>query len=488
MTDHTSAKVLILDDDEGVLRACERVLKSAGHTPLTAVHPEEAMRIVLKESPDVLLLDVKLGEASGLDVLREIKEKVPDTEVIMMTAYATLELAVEAVKAGAYDFLTKPFESNEKLLLTIERAMEKRRLVTRTRELETEIVGRYCFDTIIGKSPKMQEVFTTIRHVAPFDLNVLIQGDSGTGKELVARALHYSSMRRERPFVAINCAALTESLIESELFGHERGAFTGAVERKKGLFEAAHGGTIFLDEIGEMPLPLQSKLLRVLETGEIRRVGGTDTMKVNVRVVSASNKDLAGEISQGKFREDLYYRLNVVSILLPSLKERAEDVPLLIRHFLGASCKKLGKKIGKVAPPAMEALLSYPWPGNVRELENAIERAVALSQGEELKAENLPGSVRGTVHTAAPSSPLSTGAPLSPGISSGGPESWWRFVNDAGGTYQEMKERIVQEFDRIYLSGVLKKTGGNISLASQMARMDRSNFKRLLRKSGLRVQ
>lgn len=518
MTETAPGKVLIVDDDEGLLRACERVLKGAGYTPISTPSPGNVMSIIRKEMPDVLLLDVKLGSASGLDVLKDIKEKTPDVEVIMMTAYATLDLAIEAVKAGAYDFLTKPFESNDKLILAIQNALEKRHLVARAQELEREVEEKYCFDSIIGKSLPMQEVFRTIRDISRFDLNVLIQGQSGTGKELVAKAIHYSSRRKQTPFVAINCAALTESLIESELFGHERGAFTGAIEKKKGLFEAATGGTIFLDEIGEMPLPLQSKLLRVLETGEMRRVGGIETLRVNVRVIAATNKELEKEIATGRFREDLYYRLNVISVTLPPLKDRSEDISLLVRRFVGASSKKTGKKAMKVPSRTMEALVTYPWPGNVRELENAIERAVVLAPGDEIRVEDLPHAVR----AIAMSSPAPPGAPSSPipdlrseaaapareiaggslgrtpdQPSNGSPEpsdpqadgALPRIVPmETNMNYQELKERTIQEFDKTYLALLLKKSGGNISLASHLAGMDRSNLKRLLKKSGLRTQ
>jgi len=517
MNNIANGKVLIIDDDESILRACERVLKGAGYTTISTTSPESAIPIIQREMPDVLLLDVKLGAISGLDILKEIKEKTPDIEVIMMTAYATLELAVEAVRAGAYDFLTKPFDSNEKLILAIDKALEKRKLVARARDLEREVEEKYCFDTIIGKSPAMQEVFRTIHDISPFDLNVLIQGRSGTGKELVAKAIHYSSKRRQSPFVAINCAALTETLIESELFGHERGAFTGAVDKKKGLFEAANGGTIFLDEIGEMPFPLQSKLLRVLEIGEMRRVGGTETLRVNVRVIAASNKDLGEEITKGKFREDLYYRLNVISVNLPPLKERIEDILLLVRRFISASCKKAGKKTMKVPPRTMDVLLSYPWPGNVRELENAIERAVVLAQGDEIRVEDLPPAIRAVPRThqcecLAPPPPIpdsrhdaEAGTQDANGGRNGSPQTDFverpqqsdtifsappggNIIVEAGRNYQELKEQAIHEFDRAYLALLLKKSGGNISLASQIAGMDRSNFKRLLKKSGLGIQ
>jgi len=524
VSDIATGRVLIVDDDEGILRACERVLKGAGYTTISTPLPESVIPVIQRELPDVLLLDVKLGSASGLDILKEIKEKTPDIKVIMMTAYATLELAVEAVRAGAYDFLTKPFDSNEKLILAIDKALEKRRLVARARDLEREVEEKYCFDTIIGKSPGMQEVFRTIRDISPFDLNVLIQGQSGTGKELVAKAIHYSSKRRQSPFVAINCAALTETLIESELFGHERGAFTGAFEKKKGLFEAANGGTIFLDEIGEMPLSLQSKLLRVLETGEMRRVGGTGTLRVNVRVIAASNKELEKVITQGGFREDLYYRLNVISVNLPPLKERIEDIPLLVQRFINTSCKRAGKKAMKVQPRTMEVLLSYPWPGNVRELENALERAVVLAQGDEIRVEDLPPAIRviarprqtGSVATPPPvpdslndteageqdangrrandgsgctakADQVDAGRDGNPQADLGGCPQGGNIHIEAGRNYQELKEKAIHEFDRAYLALLLKKSGGNISLASQIAGMDRSNFKRLLKKSGLRI-
>ncbi len=454
-----AGRVLIIDDDQSVLRSCEKALAQGGYELKTAMRGDVALEVLREENFDVVLTDLRLPDTSGLDILKEVKSKSPDTEVIVMTAFGTIEKAVEAVKLGAYDFITKPFETIERLTLSVNKAIERRALITRARVLEETLGEKYKFGNIIGKSPKMQEIFKLAEIVARSDSSVLIQGESGTGKEVLAKAIHYNSLRKANPFVTINCAALTETLIESELFGHEKGAFTGAIGRKPGLFETANGGTAFLDEIGEVPTSVQVKLLRVLQNGEIRRVGGNEVIKVNVRIIAATNRDLKQSIKEGRFRDDLYYRLNVISITLPPLRERTEDIPLLANHFLKLYTEKNKKDISGYTPEALKLLLSYHWPGNVRELENAIERAVILCQGKELDVEHL--MLEG-IEKRPSDLPQDTLLP-----------------------YKEAKRRAVNEFHKSYLRTLLVKNKGNVSRSAEEIGMDVSNFRKLLKKTGL---
>lgn len=452
-------RILIIDDDELVLRSCERVLGGEGYELKTAMRGDVALQLLQEEDFDVVLTDLRLPDISGMDILKELKSRSPDTEVIIMTAFGTIEKAVEAVKLGAYDFITKPFETVERLILSVNKAIERRNLITRTRILEETLGEKFRFGNIIGKSPKMQEIFKLAEIVAKSDSSILIQGESGTGKEVLAKAIHFNSLRKSKPFVTINCAALTETLIESELFGHEKGAFTGAIVRKLGLFETANGGTAFLDEIGEVPTSVQVKLLRVLQNGEIKHVGGNDVIKVDVRIIAATNRDLKQSIKEGRFRDDLYYRLNVISITLPPLRERTEDIPLLANHFLKLYAEKVKKEISGFTPSALKLLLSYHWPGNVRELENAIERAVILCQGKELDVEHL--LLEGTEQRPS-DLPLDTLLP-----------------------YKEAKQRAINDFHRSYLKMLLVKNKGNVSRSAEEIKMDVSNFRKLLKKSGI---
>lgn len=454
-----AGRVLIIDDDPGVLKSCERVLSSGNYKLTTSTRGDVALHLLKEENFDVVITDLRLPDTSGMDILKEVKTRNPDTEVIVMTAFGTIEKAVEAVKSGAYDFITKPFETVERLRLSVEKAIERKKLVTKTRTLEETLGERYRFGNIIGKSTKMQEIFKLAEIVAESDSSVLIQGESGTGKEVLAKAIHYNSGRRASAFVTINCAALTETLIESELFGHEKGAFTGAIGRKLGLFETANGGTAFLDEIGEVPTSVQVKLLRVLQNGEIKRVGGNDVIKVDVRIIAATNRDLKQSIKEGRFRDDLYYRLNVISITLPPLRERTEDIPLLANHFLKLYNEKIKKEITGFTPSALKLLLSYHWPGNVRELENAIERAVILCQEKELGVEHL--------------------------LLEGSEQKPLDLPQDTLLPYKEAKQRAVNEFHRSYLKALLIKNKGNVSQSAEEIKMDVSNFRKLLKKSGV---
>jgi two-component system response regulator PilR (NtrC family) len=373
-------RVLIVDDEKSMREFLSIVLKKEGCDVTVAAHGPEALSLIDKEIFDLVISDIKMPGLSGIDLLKAVKAVSPSTIVLMMTAFASTETAVEAMREGAYDYLTKPFKIDEVKLL-VKNALERKHLQEENTRLKRVVHDRASFEQIVGCSEKLSKVLDLIRKVADTNSNVLIFGESGTGKELVARAIHYNSRRRERPFVTVNCSALPEPLLESELFGHMKGAFTGAVSNKEGLFEIANDGTIFLDEIGETPLGIQVKLLRVLQEKEFRRVGGTRDMKIDVRIVAATNRDLEKAIADGRFREDLYYRLDVIPIHLPPLRERPEDIPLLVEAFLQKFTQEMGKTITRIEPEAVELLGKQEWKGNVRELENVMERIVALASG-----------------------------------------------------------------------------------------------------------
>ena len=382
-------RIAVIDDDVKMLELLKKVLSKKGYKVDTFSTPKLALPKISENGYDIVLTDVNMPDMNGIEVLKRIKESSPDTIVIMITAFATVSTAVESMKLGAYDYISKPFNMEE-FLLTIDRAVEKIALKKEVEILRREIQQRYSFGNIIGKSPQMQKVYQLIQQVAKVNSNVIIYGKSGTGKELVAKAIHYNSPRRNKPFIAVNCSSIPETLLESELFGHEKGAFTGAVSSRKGLFEEANGGTIFLDEIGDMSLAMQAKLLRVLEDKEIRHVGSDKSHKVDVRVIAATNKDLKKEVEKGNFREDLFYRLNVIPIYLPELKERTEDIPLLVEYFLKKYGEQAGRPNLKISREALSCLMRYDWPGNVRELENLIERLVVLATGDEITVSDLP--------------------------------------------------------------------------------------------------
>jgi two-component system NtrC family response regulator len=382
-------RILLVDDDESLLRILEHQLLKEGYTVTPCVDGSQALNEFEQGQYDVVVSDIQMPGLSGLDLLRVVKEKSEETVVILITAYGTIRDAVEAVRMGAADYLTKPFEKEE-LQLVIARSLKTKDLERENVELRSQLTERFSFDGMIGRSAKLDEVFRLVSKVAPRDTTVLILGESGTGKELLARAIHYASERKSKPFVTVNCSAIPENLVESELFGHVRGAFTGAIRDKKGKFEAADGGTIFLDEIGDLRLELQGKLLRVLQEMEFERVGGNQTLKVDVRVIAATNKDPGEAVARGEFREDLYYRLSVVPVVVPPLRERRDDIPLLVDHFLKKFSKE--KRVG-ISQQALETLTRYDWPGNVRELENVIERAVVLSEGGRIEKDELPDFV-----------------------------------------------------------------------------------------------
>ncbi len=390
--------ILIVDDEKNYTAVLSVVLEEEGYETITANSAVEALDILKIEDVDLVITDMKMPGMDGLELLGRIKEGWPDIPVVMMTAHGTVDKAVEAMQKGAYTFILKPFD-NERLVIYSQKAIELHRVVKENRRLQTEVATRYRFDNIIGKSAPMQEVFKTIRRVGPSSATVLIEGESGTGKELVAKSIHFNSARGEHAIVPVNCAALSEHLLESELFGHEKGSFTGAVARKRGRFEIAHGGTIFLDEIGELSLNLQVKLLRVLQEKVIERVGGVDPIPVDIRVIAATNRSLNEEIENKRFREDLYYRLNVVKIKLPPLRQRAEDIRLLSAHFIEkyAPERRSGQPITGLDAEVDRLFLNYNWPGNVRELENIIERAMVMCPEDRITVNDLPREFRDQV-------------------------------------------------------------------------------------------
>jgi two-component system NtrC family response regulator/two-component system response regulator HydG len=387
-------RILVVDDEQNARTALRDILVDEGYEVAEAGDGEEAMAVLPGFSPSVVLADVRMPRVDGITLLRRAREAGSDAVFVMMTAFASVEAAVEAMRAGAENYLVKPLDVNA-VLVILDKALEKLRLQRDTANLRERVRERYRFHHIVGDAPELQAVYEVVKRAAPTRATVLVLGESGTGKELIAQALHEESPRAERPFIKVNCAALSETLLESELFGHEKGAFTGAVGRKEGRFELADGGTLFLDEIGDVSPALQIKLLRVLQTKEFERVGGTQTLKVDVRLVAATNRDLAAEVETGRFREDLYYRLNVVAVTLPPLRQRKGDIPALVSHFMEKYGKAYGKEVKGLAPGTLNALLSHDWPGNVRELENVVERAVVLSKSADLTADDLPPTLRG---------------------------------------------------------------------------------------------
>ena len=387
------ARILIIDDDLAMVSVISDICQEQGHETIVFSSGPKALESLVAQAPQLVISDLRMDKVGGMEILRECRELLPQTPVILITAFKAVETALEAMKMGAYDYITKPFKVDE-LQLTIQRALENQSLVRENSNLRRIVKEKYRFENIIGTSEKMQAIYNLIAKIADIDSTVLIQGESGTGKELVARALHFNSNRQHQPFVAINCSALPENLLESELFGHKKGSFTGAAQDKIGLFEEAELGTIFLDEVNSMAQPLQTKLLRVLQERQIRRVGDTKTIAINVRILAASNEVLDEKIKGGNFREDLYYRLAVIPLEMPSLRERLDDIPLLINHFLQKNATQTGTEIKKIDPKAIEMLSAYRWPGNVRELENAIERACALCDDGIIQITDLPSQVR----------------------------------------------------------------------------------------------
>jgi DNA-binding NtrC family response regulator len=380
--------ILIIDDEEAILDSCTRVLQKSGYSVQGTGNGIDGVQLFRSHFFHVVLLDLRLPGLEGMEVLRIIKEENPETPVIIITGYASIDSAVETIKHGAFDYLTKPF-SAEELRVVINKALKSRDMFFENISLRTELNDKSRFDMVVGKSPAMEKVFDIVRRVSATESTVLITGESGTGKELLAREIHKHSLRRETPFVVVDCGALVETLFESELFGHVKGSFTGAYETKHGRFEVANGGTIFLDEISNISMNIQAKLLRVIQEREVTRIGSTKPIKVDVRIIAATNENLSDLVRQGKFREDLFYRLSVVPIHIPPLRERKQDIHVLVEHFMAKYCHRVKKSVKKISPPVIKALSEYDWPGNIRELENTIERAVVLSPGNEIRMDDL---------------------------------------------------------------------------------------------------
>jgi two-component system response regulator AtoC len=391
--EHEKKKVLIVDDESGMRHMLSVLLEREGYSIDTAQNGKEGLDKIKSNEYALVLCDIRMPEMDGLTFLESTKSLNKQLPVIMMSAFGNVDTAIEAMKKGAYDYVSKPFKADE-ILIRLQRLTDQETLMFENQSLKRVLHQETSFSNIIARSPRMLDIFDTIRKIADYKTTVLITGESGSGKELIARAIHFNSPRSNKPFIAINCSAIPETLLESELFGYVKGSFTGANKDKKGLFEEASGGTLFLDEVGDLPLSLQVKLLRAIQEEEIRRVGDTKTMKIDVRLITATLKNLGEEIKKGGFREDLYYRLNVLPIHLPPLRERKEDIPLLADTFLSRFSKEMDKKVKKLSPEALQALTDYSWPGNVRELENTIERAMVLETEEELRPESLPDSVR----------------------------------------------------------------------------------------------
>jgi two-component system response regulator PilR (NtrC family) len=452
------SKILIVDDEQSMRDFLAIMLKKEGHEVVSAGNGSDAIRAIQAEIFDLVITDVKMPGTDGIEVLKTIKEVSSETVVIMITAFATAETAVEAMKLGAYDYIIKPFKVDE-LKLIIQNSLEKRFLRKENILLKREIEFRAGFENFIGKSEPMQKVFSLIRQVADTNSTVLITGESGTGKELVAKAVHFSSPRKSGPFVTVNCGALPETLLESELFGYMKGAFTGAISNKQGLFEAANGGSIFLDEISATTLTLQIKLLRVLQEREFMRVGGTAPIKINVHVIAASNKDLGAEIAKGTFREDLYYRLNVIPIHLPPLRERREDIPLLADFFLNKFGRIDGerKRIKRIDPEALKVLMSHNWPGNVRELENTIERLVIMTPDDTIHLEHISDIIK-SIHPSSDVIPSD--------------------IPDEGLNMEE----ILENAERTLLRKALEKAGGVKTEAARLLGLSFRSFRHRLQK------
>jgi two-component system response regulator HydG len=464
----TRTRVLIVDDELDMVDNCVRILGRTGYECVPATDPRRALDLLESERPDVLLTDLKMPGMDGMALLRRARELDPTLPVIVVTAFATIESAVAAIKEGAFDYLPKNF-SVEQLRVAVERAARHRGLQVENRNLRAQLQQALGLENIIGASPAMTQVFELVKKAARSEANILVVGESGTGKELVARAIHANSPRAAQAFVPVDCASLPEQLLESELFGHEKGAFTGAVRSKPGLMEVAHRGTLFLDEIAELPATLQVKILRALQERQIRRVGGTALVDVDVRLVSATNRDLREAVGKGQFREELYYRVNVIAIKLPPLRDRTGDVKLLAHVFL----KKYGQgRITGVDEGAMRALESYPWPGNVRELQNIIERACALAEGESVTRRDLPE------HVLAP-----PGAVTPPAAASVTDQA---LTSGADLSLKDAKERWLQVLEASYLRDLLDRHDGNISAAAKAAGIDRKTFHRLINKYQLR--
>ncbi len=461
------ARILVVDDEEIVIRSCLRILGDDAGCEVEAVQDGmEALKKIDDSRFDVLILDIMMPKMDGLEVLRRVKETHPDIDVIMVTGLSQIDTAVKSMKLGAFDYLPKPFDPDE-LKLVVKRALERRQLLQENLELRSEVSSKYRFENIIGASPQMQNVYRLIAKCAPTNSTIMLTGESGTGKELIARAIHYNSLRKDKPFVAVDCNSLSENLLESEMFGHVKGSFTGAVVNKKGMFEVADGGTLFLDEIGNISLATQAKLLRVIQEREFKAVGDTRTQSANFRLITATNKDLKAMVADGALREDLFYRINIFPIQIPPLRERRDDIPPLAFHFVKVFSEELSKKVTEFSEGAMSALMHHDWPGNVRELENTIHRAVILATDKVVRQAHLAGIV-----DAAP-----------------------RLDVDVPRTSDELKrikkvarERSVENIEKLFVLEALKRNAWNVTKSAEETGMQRANFQALMKKYDIRIR
>jgi len=461
-----SAKILIVDDEEIVIRSCRRILGDGMFVVDSTNDGQEALRKVDETEYDLIILDIMMPGLDGLEVLQHVKERHPGVDVIMMTGLSEIQTAVKAMKLGAFDYLSKPFDPDE-LRLVVDRALERRQLQQENRKLKTEVSSKYRFENIIGSSPPMQAVFGLIAKCAPTNSTVLITGESGTGKEMIARAIHYNSLRKDQPFVTVDCNTLSESLLESELFGHTKGSFTGAVANKRGMFEIANNGSLFLDEFGNIPLSTQAKLLRVIQEREFRAVGSTTTQKTNVRLITATNKDLKAMVLEGTFREDLYYRINVFPIHSPALRERRDDIPALAFHFLKIFSAELGKPVSEISDGAMSLLVNYAWPGNVRELENTMQRAVILATDHIIRQAHLANIIE---NTQRPDFEVP------------------RTSDDLKRVKKIAREKSVEDIEKMFIQETLRRNASNVTRSAEETGMQRANFQALMKKYNIRVR
>lgn len=459
-------RILIADDEEIVIRSCLRILSEDKFQIEIARNGLEAIEKIAEDDYDMLILDIMMPKMTGMEVLQRVKETHPDVDVIMITGLNQIETAVEAMKLGAFDYLPKPFDPEE-LELVVNRAFERRQLLQENVHLKKEVSARYSFENIIGSSPPMQNVYRLIARCAPTNSTVMLRGESGTGKELIARAIHFNSLRKDRPFVTVDCASLSENLLESELFGHVKGSFTGAVSNKKGLLEEADGGTLFLDEIGNISMSTQAKLLRFIQEKEFKAVGDTKTRSVNNRLITATNKDLEAMVAEGTFRDDLYYRINIFPINIPPVRERRDDIPALAFYFLNQFCKEMDREVTEFSPGAMNLLMNHDWPGNVRELENVIHRAVILVSDDIIR--------QGHLVNILDKQPLAD--------------------MDVPRTSEELKrikkiarQKSVENIEKLFILGALKRNSWNVTASADETGMQRSNFQALMKKYDIQIR